>query len=180
MAESAQIQKMSAKHENILNYIMANPTLKMGDVANFFGVTQPWLSTIIHSHAFQDQLARRQNEFFDAAIVQDLGTKLTGAVDITIERYLERVPDLTPDQLISASDKLLGRLGFGTQRSTVVHGNINIQQNHNHVSSDVLKEARERIGTHKVGPANSPPALSCSPTETGTEIEGAFIRIESA
>ena len=68
MAKSVQIQKMSARHEAILQFMIANPTMKMSKVAAHFGVTGAWLSTIIWSDAFQNQLARRHDELFDVAV----------------------------------------------------------------------------------------------------------------
>ncbi len=178
MAESAQIQKMSHKHEAILNHILANPTQKLGEVAGEFEVTQAWLSTIIWSHAFQNQLAMRQNELFDTAVLQDLGSKLNAAAHMTLDEYMEKVPNLTADQLISGSDKILGRLGFGSRApsGTTIQGDVNQTVVHNHVSKEILDEARSRIGTHKVGQADSAPALPHSDSKNGVEIEGVLVR----
>ena len=76
MSASASIQKVSHKHEAILNFLLANPTLQMGEVAVHFGVSFPWLSTIVHSHAFQDQLKRRQDQVFESAILGTVEEKL--------------------------------------------------------------------------------------------------------
>ena len=180
MAQSAQIQKMSHKHEEILNYLLANPLMQLKEVAGHFQVTQPWLSTIIHSHAFQNQLSLRQDQVFDSAILAGLDEKLGAAAHQTLDAYLEKVPNLTADQLISAQDKLIGRLGYGSgngKGTTHIHGDVNVQNNH--VSGELLKEARNRIGTHKVGEASSPTALPDKSADVGTEIEGTLVRAES-
>lgn len=181
MAESAQIQKMSHKHEAILNYILANPTEPMGNVAGYFGVTFSWLSTIVHSHAFQDQLSRRKDEMFDSHILQGVGDKLTAAANVTLEAYLEKVPTLTPDQLISASDKILNRLGYGSKGAagTTINGNVVQNIQNNHVSKDVLEEARSRIGQTQVGQDDSPAALPSAPAKEGVEVEGVAVRESS-
>lgn len=180
MSESASIQKMSHRHEAILNFMLSNPLLPMGEVAAHFSVTFPWLSTIVHSHAFQDQLARRQDEVFDSAILQSVGGKLEAAAQVTLDAYLDKVPNLTGDQLISAGDKLLGRLGYGTRQ--VSPGQVNIENLQiNQVDSKVLEEARGRIGENKVGAPDSPPALQDQRAELngGTfEMEGLVVRIE--
>lgn len=180
MSESASIQKMSHRHEAILNYMLANPLEKMSEVAAAFNVTFPWLSTIVHSHAFQDQLARRQEEVFDSAILQSVGGKIEAAAQVTLDAYLEKVPNLTGDQLISAGDKLLGRLGYGTKNNGA--GQVNIENLQiNQVDAKVLEEARGRIGENKVGAPDSPPALQDQRSELngGTlEVEGLVVRIE--
>ena len=179
MAESASIQKMSHKHEEILNFLLANPLLKMGDVAAHFNVTFPWLSTIVHSHAFQDQLQRRQDQVFDSAVLAPIEGKLSAAAQVTLDAYLEKVPTLTADQLISSSDKLLKNLGYGSNGrgggDTVNNTQINIGQ----VDPNVLKEARDRIGTSQVGAPDSQPALQDHRTNGAAEIEGVVVREES-
>ena len=179
MAQSASIAKMSHKHEAILNYMLTNPTHPMSLVAGHFEVSQPWLSTIVHSHAFQDQLARRKDEFFEVAVLAELGEKLGAAAHQTIDAYLEKVPTLSADQLISAQDKLLARLGYGTNGKGNGGGGVTVNIQNNHVTKEVLKEARDRIGTNQVGEASSPTALQDKSAETGTQIEGAFVREES-
>lgn len=180
MAESASIQKVSPRHEAILNYILANPTEKLGNVAGKFGVTPAWLSTIIHSEAFQDQLKRRQDELFDSAILQDLGGKLTAAAHMSIDAYLEKVPTMDTDQVIAGADKILGRLGYGSggRGGTVIEGDVNIQTNH--VAPDVMEKARERIGSHSVGEADSAAALPHKEPAKGAIVEGMAVRTERA
>ena len=170
---------MSHKHEDILNYLLLHPTQKMGEVAAHFGVTFPWLSTIVHSHAFQDQLKRRQDEVFNSAVLAPIEDKLGAAAQVTLDAYLEKVPTLTADQLISAQDKLLNKLGYGSNGNS--HGPVtnNTQINFTQVDGDVLKEARNRIGTSQVGAPDSQPALPDHSADGVTEIEGVVVREES-
>lgn len=167
---------MSHKHEEILNFLLLNPLMRMADVAAHFDVTFPWLSTIVHSHAFQDQLSRRKDQVFDSAVLAPIEDKLGAAAQITLDAYIEKVPILTPDQLISAQDKLLSRLGYGTKSpgANGIGTQINVQINQ--VSKNVLKEARDRIGETKVGAPDSLPALQDQRSEAGIEIEGLVIR----
>ena len=178
MSTSASIQKVSHKHEAILNFLLDNPTLRIGEVAAHFNVTFPWMSTIIHSHAFQNQLKRRQDQIFDCAILGTVEEKLGAAAQVTMDAYLEKVPTFTADQLISAQDKLLGRLGYGSNgHGPSIGTQINVQVNH--VSKEILEEARNRIGANKVGASNSIPAIQDQRTNGAAEIEGVVIRGES-
>lgn len=182
MAESASIKKMSPRHEAILVYILANPTSSYSEVAAYFGVTRSWLSTIIHSQAFQDQLARRQNEIFDAGILQGLEDKLSAAAHLSLDHYLEKIPTMTTDQLISSTDKVLGKLGFGS-KGPGGGANINaqnVQINYGHVPKEVVEAAREKIGKNQVGQNDSPPALPNKSATKGAEVEGALVRAEGA
>ncbi len=177
MAESAEIKKMSVRHEAILQHIIANPTQSYGEVAAAFGVTPSWLSTIIHSHAFQEQLAVRQSELFDTAVVQPLGDKLQAAANMTLEKYIEKIPTMTTDQAINGADKILGKLGYGAKGPGAADaGGDQHNHLHLHVDKDTLEEARNRIGTHKMGTANSQAALPSAPAKQGVEIEGVGVR----
>ena len=169
---------MSHKHEDILNFMLANPLLKMSEIAAHFGVTFPWLSTIVHSHAFQDQMKRRQDQLFECAVLGTIDEKIGAAAQVTLDAYLEKVPTLTGDQLISAGDKLLGRLGYGTRGNGHNGDTYNLTQI-NQVDPAVLEEARDRIGTVKVGAPDSQPALSDHSADGATEIEGVVVREES-
>ncbi len=188
MAKSAQIKKVSIKHEEIMNFMLANPILPVGEVAAHFGVTFPWLSTIIHSDAFQDRLKKKQEELFDCAVLQTVPEKVEAATQVTLDAYLEKVPTLTADQLISAQDKLLNRLGYGTKNGNglTIGANSQVNVQMNQVSGDILKEARDRIGKNQVGQADSPPALQDNSGEGfeasagPVEIEGASVREESS
>lgn len=159
--------------------MIANPTLKMSLIAGHFGVTPAWLSTIVWSDAFQNQLARRHDELFDVAVVQELGDKVTAAAHMTIDEYIDKVPNLTADQLISGGDKLLGRLGYGIKNGST---NFNLgdgaQIQVNQVTGDVLAKAREKIGKSQVGATDSTPALQDQRTEESVEEEGDSIREE--
>lgn len=179
MAKSASVAKLSSRHNALMTFILENPTMTYGQVAGQFHVTQAWLSTIIHSDAFQDQLKRRHDEIFDCAILQGIDAKLQAAVDTGLDAYLEKIPTMNADQLISGTDKLLNRLGFGTKQSggTIINGNV-VQINSNHVTKEVLDEARNRIGQNQVGASDQQATLPDPTAQKGTEIEGVAVRVE--
>lgn len=106
------IKKMSPTHEAIINWFLENPGRSQRDCATVFGVTQAWLSTLVHSDAFQERLARRQDEM--AALVGlSLTERITAAAEVAVEgltRKLEECED--PAFLLDATDKLCHRLGF--------------------------------------------------------------------
>lgn len=171
---------MSTRHEAILQFMIGNPTLKMSEIAGHFGVTPAWLSTIVWSDAFQNQLARRHDELFDVAVVQELGDKVSAAAHMTMDEYLAKIPTMTTDQLINGSDKLLKSLGYGSKGTTNfnIGEGSNVQVNNHQVGGDVLAKAREKIGKSQVGPADSPPALQDQSTEEPAEEKGDSLREE--
>lgn len=181
MAESVQLQKLSPKHENILNYIIANPLVSYGEVAGYFGVTPSWLSTIVHSDVFQDLLKRRQDEVFGTAIVQDLKTKLTAAADMSLERYLEKIPTMDADQIITSTDKLLGKLGFGSKPYGPSGGVVNNYVQNNYVDQRTIDDARRLIGENSaLGEADFSTSLPPDTAEERSEEKGLAVRANGA
>lgn len=149
MAASAQIEKVSFTHEAVILWLLENPHRSLRDCAAYFGYTQAWLSTVIHSDAFQEQLRKRQDEL---AIMtgMDIRSKLRAATDIALgglTRQLETTED--PKFLLDATDKLLHRMGYAPASARNPGGAVAQQtniQNNITVSSADLAEARAMFG----------------------------------
>lgn len=146
MAESAQIQKVSIKHDVLLDFLIANPTMKYGEVAVLFGVTRAWLSTIIHSHAFQERLKTRQDELFSVAVVRPIQEKLMGVAALATEKLMEVVEYESDARVLSqVADTALKNLGYGQKTigppapSQAVNVTVNI-------TKEELADARALIG----------------------------------
>ena len=90
MAQSVQIKKVSWWHESIFEWMIANPESKLRECAEFFQVTQSWLSTIIHSDVFVEKLAERRDLHF-AAISQDVASKVSGLAELSLDVLEERI-----------------------------------------------------------------------------------------
>jgi len=146
MAYSAQIQKVSFTHESVILWMLENPHRSLRDCAEYFGYSQTWLSTVIHSDAFQEQLKKRQNEF--AALTGiDIRNKLQAATDVAIEgltRQLEKTED--GKFLLDAADKLLHRMGYAPASVRNPAGPVtNNTQVNLTVNANDLAEARAMI-----------------------------------
>lgn len=116
--EAVGIQKMSIRHEAILDFMLANPLLTNAQVAAHFGVSGPWLSCIKHSDAFQRQLKEKQGELFVQGVVP-LRTKLLAAADMAVDRMMELIPleaELKTSQATAAM--VLDRIGFSPKTNT--------------------------------------------------------------
>jgi hypothetical protein len=141
------IKKVGIKHEAILNFLLAHPTVKMRDVAAHFQVTQPWLSLVVHSDAFQKMLRGRQDIHFDVSILPAMD-KVQMIVDQGLDRMLELVPHETDlGKLGPIVDKALTRLGYGTSTPAT---QVNVQVN---VDRSMIERARSLIGVRAPAPA---------------------------
>ena len=140
------IKKVSHKHEAILDMMLANPQMKLRDIAREMGVSQSWLSCIIHSDAFQRKLSERQEEIFNATLMP-LKDKIAGAAAVAVEKLSEGVESASPvtdrEFVLDATEKLLKAAGF-TGREPV-EGGINAQQNNFYFGAEALEVAREKM-----------------------------------
>lgn len=141
-------KSVSITHEGIINWLIENPGRPQRDCALFFNVTQAWLSTIIHSDAFQERLRQRQDEI--AALVGvGIQAQLRGGAALALERLTEKIVVCDDrDFLLDATDKLFHRLGFAPKATPAVGGgnSPSVVQNNQYnitVARDDLAAARE-------------------------------------
>lgn len=145
----AEIAKISYTHEAFINWLVANPDRPLRDAAAYFGYTQAWLSSILHSDVFQAKLSQRQDEVF-GYIAEDIPSKLRAAADIGLEKLTEVLTETQDGKFIlDATDKLLHRMGYAPQAkiaplaapapTTIGQQNIFL------VSSEQLAEARGKL-----------------------------------
>jgi len=118
-----------------------------GTLAGIFGVSQAWLSVIIHSDAFQIQLKVKQKESF-AAIVVPLREKLIGVAHLGVDKLgevLENASTTSDKEFIAdTTDSILKNLGY-SPKSAPPPLSSQPQQNLFVVDKLVLQGAREKM-----------------------------------
>ena len=141
-----QVLSLSNKHRAILEHMVANPAQKLGEIAATFDVSPSWLSVLIHSDAFQEELAKKRGEVFHPAMVS-LQERLTGMAHLVLDKLGEEIDNgkLTGGQLIETSTSVLDRLGYGPDRPA---GGGPTQNNYfiGAVPANVVHEARANFG----------------------------------
>jgi hypothetical protein len=119
-------------------------------------MSQPWLSCIIHSEAFQARLAEQKEKIFNGTVLP-LKEKMTAIAHQALDQIGDRMPLMKDETVASIADSTLDRLGFGSKPGNLPPGappgsvsiNINLRAE--------LEEARKQIGARSaVSPA---PAL---------------------
>lgn len=137
------LQKVGHKHEAIMNWLLENPEAKLMECAAHFGVTQNWLSIVIHSDAFQDAFAEHREAYY-AGIADGLAEKLNGLAHLCIEKLADKVEDVEdPAFLLNAADKILGRMGYGASGKAEVKVTAGDGTTVQVVSASALNQAEE-------------------------------------
>lgn len=148
MANSAQVQKLSHRHEAILHFMIANPTVPKWEIAAKFNVTQAWLSVVINSQAFQEAQAAYTDEAFHETVLP-LRQKLMAAADAAVDRMNKLIPIETDLEVVrKTTDSVLEACGYSSPRPTAPGSTFNQQNNIflGNASPEVLARARDRIG----------------------------------
>lgn len=108
----AEIKRISHRHEMIMNWMVLNPDRPLRECADHFKVTQPWLSSVIHSDIFQAEFQAKLRRV-DSSVVQSIPEKLRVVADIALEKLADKVANSEdPEFILDAADKALHRMGY--------------------------------------------------------------------
>jgi len=138
------IRIMSPTHDAILEAILANPGINLGEIAAHFHVTPSWMSCIVHSDCFQVRLAEARNELYGdlRLTVKDRVTALAHrslarlAEKIEVENDMSRITDV--------AEMTLKSMGFQGQTNGRPTGSIT-QNNFFTADKEALAVARRSM-----------------------------------
>jgi hypothetical protein len=140
-----KVQYISHTHDQVMNWLIANPDRPLRECADHFKYTQSWLSILIHSDAFQAKFKERQDAVF-TAVMQDTPAKLKALADIAVEQLADKLTTNTDKKFaLDAFDKIMHRAGYAPASQKNPNGMQVTQNNLYMVSADALKSARESM-----------------------------------
>jgi len=140
---ATQIQRVSHRHEAIIDWLLVNPDIKNLDaLCRQLHVSRSWLSIVMNSDAFRAEYVRRRDEYnqHHATAVQ---VKLYEAASLALDKVKEALEDdeLDPRFALDAVDKTTNRLGFGPQKGNAPVVEVNNVHVHP-VDKSLLEGAR--------------------------------------
>lgn len=113
---SNAIVKVSYTHDAMIDLIIANPAIKQGQIATYFGYTQAWVSRVMSSDAFKARLQERKAEIVDPVLTMSLEEKFDAIIHQSMDviaKSLENQAD--PDVALKAMDIAAKARGFGAR-----------------------------------------------------------------
>lgn len=130
-ATQGAVAKLSHTHLAILDYMLVHPKASMGEVALAFGYTAPWLSTLINSDLFQEELRVRR-----AGLARVVEEQIRGSLEEVAKKGIHKLGEIMDDKDVDArvavdiTKTALQGLGFGKQSAgTPATPQVNIQNN---------------------------------------------------
>lgn len=110
-----QIQSVRWWHEAIIEWMLQNPDKPQRELAIAFGRSEAWISTIIHSDAFQAVYRERRDAHFARAstsVVQKAEALAHVALDALTDKISANPQAQTPKELRETSEMCMKALGF--------------------------------------------------------------------
>jgi hypothetical protein len=157
----AEIQKISYKHDEVLDSILANPHITLSQLSQLTGYTVPWLSQLINSDLFQATYQARRGEVV-APIIQSIQEKLSAIGHLAVEKLANKLATSEdPDYILDSFDKVMHRLGYAPKTSQAPGPQtVNNQANIFMLDKATLQQIRAPLVNGRGAPAsNSNPSL---------------------
>jgi len=143
-------KRFSYWYETIIDLLIANPELRLGEIARRVGRTQAWISLVINSDGFKQRYALRRGEHSEK-ISRHVEDRLHAAASLSLDKLVNALEtkDINPAQLTNTTDMLLSRLGYSgkAQPPTAIAAAASpiLVQVFAPVSGAVLAEAQQNI-----------------------------------
>ena len=119
------ITRVKYSHDAMIDLIIARPAISQGELASHFGYTQPWVSRVMNSDAFQARLAERKTELIDPTITATMDEKLRALASKSLDVVLDKLHATNSAELgLKAIELTTRALGYGARQQSV-----NLQQN---------------------------------------------------
>jgi len=126
---SNAIKRVSYTHDAMLDLIIARPEISQLAIADHFGYTQPWVSRIMNSDAFQARLAERKGDIIDPTLTANFEERMKSlaaqSMDV-LERKLAQTSN--PDLAFKIFEVSSKAMGYGAREKNVaVQNNFVVQ-----------------------------------------------------
>lgn len=114
------VQKVSITHDNIIDFVIAQPSVTYREIAGAFGYTPEGIGIICRSDAFKARLEVRKAHLVDPIIAQSVEARLVGlahaSIDI-LQRKLATSDD--PKLALAALDAATKANQYGAKSASV-------------------------------------------------------------
>jgi hypothetical protein len=154
------IQKINHRHEQIINWLLANPHRTLKECAAEFGYTKEWIYALVGTDLFQAEYQRRAREAAVPAI-HTVRTRIAGLALLALEKAEEklasgRASDTFHSSSMRTALEALGFIGQNGQPSLHRHEHI-------HIDGEALLKARESARLSGVSPAKGDNVIEPEP-----------------
>jgi hypothetical protein len=123
----ARPPKIRYTHEAMIDLIVQDPTISQNAIAEVFGYSTGWVSTVFTSDAFKTQLERRKAEIIDPVLQMSLKERIealtTQSLKVLMEKLAKPADQVADGLALKAVELGMKAAGFGgqtTQQQVVI------------------------------------------------------------
>lgn len=146
-------KKLNWWYEDVINWMLNHPGSRLGEMAEYFGKTQAWMSVVINSDIFKARLEERRKELnieLDELLIYKMKKVAHSSFDALMEQIAAGGQDMKPALLLEVGTRVAEFLEPGEKKKAgrpkndVSPQQVNVQVVVP-VSSNALEEARSKI-----------------------------------
>jgi hypothetical protein len=110
-----RLAKIRYTHQDMIDFIIANPGISQGQVALRYGYTQGWISNVMASDAWQSAMAARRDEIIDPALKASMEERFRGMTILSLKRLQDKLeaPQVSDQVVLRAVELGAKALGIG-------------------------------------------------------------------
>ncbi len=90
-ARIGKLKRCSYSHLAMVELIIDHPELDQNEIAAYFGYTPQWISNILASDAFQEQLEARRNEVIDPVLKASLKERFQALARASVDVLMRKL-----------------------------------------------------------------------------------------
>ncbi len=147
-AKAPMLQGLNHRHQQIINWLIANPHRGLGECAKDFGYSQTWISQVIHSDAFQ-ALYQARCQQLGVAVVHTIKDEITNTAAMAMAAIRKRIETGVASEklLLGTTKTVLDTLGYTRGAAPQVQVNAAAPVQVTVVDKAALINARERAAS---------------------------------
>ncbi len=109
------IAKLRYSHQDMIDYIIANPQVSQGALAARYGYSQSWISNVMASDAWKSQFAARRAEVVDPVLGLSMNERFEAMATRSLERLMEKLdqPQVSDNVVLKAVELGAKAMGIG-------------------------------------------------------------------
>ncbi len=114
-ARPQAIDKIRYSHEDMIDFIIANPGTSQGSIAKRYGYTQSWVSLVMSSDAWKSAMAKRRGELVDPTLALTINERFGAMTELSLRRLTEKLeaPQVADQTVLRAVELGARALGVG-------------------------------------------------------------------
>jgi hypothetical protein len=108
-----RLDRIKYTHEDMIDFIIANPGIGLAGIAARYGYTIGWISNIMASDAWKARMAERRGELVDPVLTATITERMNGMVNLSMVRLMEKLEAPQCSDAVALKAFELGAKGLG-------------------------------------------------------------------